>query len=80
MLSVNRTAMPAVREMIDRRDELGIAVATLENGATCIDCGVRVPGSYRAGTLFVEPVLQACDAAITLGRWGTCRSRSCTSP
>ncbi|WP_067078069.1 methenyltetrahydromethanopterin cyclohydrolase [Methanoculleus horonobensis] len=71
MLSVNRTAMPAVREMIGRRDELGVAVAELEDGATCIDCGVHVPGSYRAGTLFVEICLAGlATAAITMGRVG----------
>lgn len=71
MLSVNSTAMPAVREMIDRRDELGVAVAELENGATCIDCGVHVAGSYRAGSLFVEICLGGlATAAMTLGRVG----------
>jgi methenyltetrahydromethanopterin cyclohydrolase len=70
-LSINRTAMPAVREMIDRRAELGIAVAEQENGATCIDCGVNVAGSYRAGTLFVEACLGGlATAAITPGRVG----------
>ncbi|KLK88955.1 N(5),N(10)-methenyltetrahydromethanopterin cyclohydrolase [Methanoculleus sediminis] len=71
MLSVNRTAMPAVREVIDRRDELGVAVAKQGNGATCIDCGVNVPGSYRAGTLFVMTCLAGlATAAITMGRVG----------
>lgn len=70
-LSINRTAMPAVREMIDRRAELGIAVAEQENGATCIDCGVNVPAGYRAGTLFVEACLGGlATAAITPGRVG----------
>lgn len=71
-LSINSTAMPVVREMIDRRDELGIAVAEQGNGATCIDCGVNVPGSYRAGTLFVEICLAGlATAAITVGRVGS---------
>jgi len=71
MLSVNRTAMPAVRELIDRRDELGVAVAEQENGATCIDCGVHVAGSYRAGALFVEICLAGlATTAITMGRVG----------
>lgn len=71
MLSINSTAMPAVREMIDRREELGVAVAEQENGATCIDCGVHVPGSYRAGTLFVEACLAGlATAAITMDRVG----------
>ncbi len=71
MLSINRTAMPAVREMIRRHDELGVAVAKLNDGTTCIDCGVRVPGSYRAGTLFVEICLAGlATVAITPGRVG----------
>ncbi len=71
MLSVNRTAMPVVREMIDRRDEIGVSVAKLENGATCIDCGVHMPGSYRAGTLFVEACLGGLGtASVSMGRVG----------
>ncbi|MCK9277876.1 MAG: methenyltetrahydromethanopterin cyclohydrolase [Methanoculleus sp.] len=71
MFSINGTAMPAVREMIDHRDELGIAVAKQGNGATCIDCGVRVPGSYRAGTLFVEACLGGlATTVITMDRVG----------
>ncbi|KUK63594.1 MAG: Methenyltetrahydromethanopterin cyclohydrolase [Methanoculleus marisnigri] len=71
MLSINSTAMPAVREMIDRRDELRVAVAEQENGVTCIDCGVHVPGSYRAGTLFVEACLGGlATTAITMDRVG----------
>lgn len=69
MFSINGRAMPAAREMIDRRDELGIAVVEQENGATCIDCGVRVPGSYRAGALFVEICLAGlATTAITIDR------------
>lgn len=70
-LSINETAMPAVQEMIDRRDELGIAVTVQENGATCIDCGVHVSGSYQAGALFVEICLAGlATTAITMGRVG----------
>lgn len=70
-LSINETAMPAVQEMIDRRDELGITVTVQENGATCVDCGVHVPGSYRAGALFVETCLAGlATTTITLDRVG----------
>ena len=70
-LSINKTAMPAVQEMIDRRNELGIAVMVQENGTTCIDCGVHVPGSYRAGALFVETCLAGlATTAITMERVG----------
>jgi methenyltetrahydromethanopterin cyclohydrolase len=69
--SINGTAKPMVREMIDHRDELGIGVAEQENGATCIDCGVRTTGSYRAGTLFVEACLGGlATTAITMDRVG----------
>ena len=70
-LSINKTAMPAVQEMIDRRNELGITVMVQENGTTCIDCGVHVPGSYRAGALFVETCLAGlATTAITMERVG----------
>jgi len=71
IISINRTAMPAVREMFDRRAELGIGVAKLENGATCIDCGVQATGSFRAGALFVEACLAGlATTAITVDRLG----------
>lgn len=71
MISINGTAMPAVMEMIGHRDELGVAVARQGNGATCIDCGVHVPGSYRAGSLFVEACLAGlATTAITMDRVG----------
>ncbi len=70
-LSINNMAMPLVRDMIDRQGELGVAVVEQENGATCIDCGVHVPGGYRAGSLFVETCLGGlAETAITLGRMG----------
>ncbi len=72
MVRVNRTAMPVVRRMIDHRDKLGIAVMEQENGVTCIDCGVHVPGSYRAGSLFVETCLAGlAETVVTLGRVGS---------
>ena len=71
-LSINNMAMPLVRDMIDRQDELGVAVMEQENGATCIDCGVHVPGGYRAGSLFVETCLAGlAETAITPGRVGS---------
>ena len=70
-LSINNMAMPLVREMIDRRDELGVAVVEQENGATCIDCGVHTPGGYRAGSLFVRTCLGGlADTVITLDHVG----------
>ena len=72
VLSINRAAMRIVREMLDCQDELGVAATRLKNGATCIDCGVRSPGSYRAGSLFVETCLAGlAETKVTLGRVGS---------
>jgi len=72
VLSINRAAMRIVREMLDCQDELGVAATRLKNGATCIDCGVHVPGSYRAGSLFVETCLSGlAETKVTLGRVGS---------
>ena len=35
--------------MIEKQDELNIVVSQLSNGATIIDCGVNVDGSFKAG-------------------------------
>jgi methenyltetrahydromethanopterin cyclohydrolase len=43
--------------MIAGAEVLGIAAETLSNGATVIDAGIRVPGSFRAGKLFAEACL-----------------------
>ena len=47
MVSVNVEAKKTVDVMIEKADELNIAVATLDNGATVIDCGVNVDGSFK---------------------------------
>ena len=51
MVSVNVEAKKTVDVMIEKADELNIAVETLDNGATVIDCGVNVDGSFKAGEL-----------------------------
>jgi methenyltetrahydromethanopterin cyclohydrolase len=53
-LSVNRGAMTLVRELIERADELQIEIETTTAGATVIDMGQRVPGSWEAGRLYAE--------------------------
>ncbi len=54
MLSVNELAEDIVEEMMDYAEDLRVEVKKLENGATVIDCGVNVPGSYDAGIMFTE--------------------------
>lgn len=54
MLSVNEKAYNIVKEMIANKEELNIDVIKLENGATVLDCGVNVPGSWEAGKLFTK--------------------------
>ena len=57
MVSVNIEAKKTVDVMIEKADELNIAVSTLENGATVIDCGVNVDGSFKAGELYTKVCL-----------------------
>jgi methenyltetrahydromethanopterin cyclohydrolase len=40
--------------MITLKDELNIAVHTLDNGTKLVDCGVRAKGGIKAGLLFAE--------------------------
>ena len=47
MVSVNLEAKKTVDVMIEKQDELNIAVSQLSNGATIIDCGVNVDGSFK---------------------------------
>ena len=57
MVSVNVEAKKTVDVMIEKADELNIAVSTLDNGATVIDCGVNVDGSFKAGELYTKVCL-----------------------
>jgi methenyltetrahydromethanopterin cyclohydrolase len=52
MISVNKRALEIVQQMTGDSKALGISVQQLGNGATVIDAGIRVPGSYEAGRLF----------------------------
>ncbi|WP_258359386.1 methenyltetrahydromethanopterin cyclohydrolase [Moorella sulfitireducens (nom. illeg.)] len=56
-LSPNLQALPLVREMLARPDQLRVEVYILDK-VTVIDCGVQAPGGWEAGRLF---------AAICLG-------------
>ncbi len=42
MVSVNLEAKKTVDYMIEKADELNVAVSKLENGSTVLDCGVNV--------------------------------------
>lgn len=54
MISVNLEAKKTVDKMIEKKDDLKIAVKKLSNGATVIDCGVNVKGSFKAGELYTK--------------------------
>jgi methenyltetrahydromethanopterin cyclohydrolase len=69
MDSLNRMALELVEEAIDFTDELGIAVFELDNGATVLDFGHRVPGGIEAGLLLAE--LQTAGLATVQTRMDT---------
>ena len=52
MVSVNLEAKKTVDKMIAEADDIGVAVSKLNNGATIIDCGVNVAGSFKAGEYY----------------------------
>ncbi len=54
MLSINEIAAEIVEDMLDYEEELRIESKKLENGATVVDCGVNVPGSYDAGIMYTQ--------------------------
>lgn len=49
MISVNEKGIAIIDEMLDWEEELNIESTELKNGATVIDCGVKVKGGYDAG-------------------------------
>jgi methenyltetrahydromethanopterin cyclohydrolase len=57
MISVNERAAGILQQMMAQAEVLGVAAHTLPNGATVIDAGVKVPGSFAAGKLFAEACL-----------------------
>jgi methenyltetrahydromethanopterin cyclohydrolase len=52
MVSVNVEAKEFVDKLIDNAEELDVSISKLNNGATIIDCGVNVSGSFIAGELY----------------------------
>lgn len=57
MLSVNLEAKKTVDLMIEKAEELNLAVEKLENGSTIIDAGVNVTGSFKAGEMYTKVCL-----------------------
>ena len=58
MVSVNLEAKKTVDVMIEKADDLNIAVSKLGNGATVIDCGVNVAGSFKVVLKQVNYILK----------------------
>lgn len=48
-MSVNKHAMPIIKEMLAHKDELQVRVEKRPKGGTIIDAGVAAPGGYAAG-------------------------------
>ncbi|MDR2623417.1 MAG: methenyltetrahydromethanopterin cyclohydrolase [Methanobrevibacter sp.] len=57
MVSVNVEAKKFVDKLIDNAEEFDVGVSKLNNGATVIDCGVNVSGSFTAGELYTTVCL-----------------------
>jgi len=57
MISVNERASKIIDEMIQGREELGVEVLKLKNGAVVIDAGIKARGSLKAGKYFSEVCL-----------------------
>jgi len=53
-ISANQLALRIVKDMMRDSDRLQVEVGELKNGATLIDCGVKVPGGYEAGELITK--------------------------
>ncbi|MEM2933943.1 MAG: methenyltetrahydromethanopterin cyclohydrolase [Methanocellales archaeon] len=62
MLSVNKGAFKAVKELLNNPQEYGVLVEKLPCGATVIDTGLKAPGGYLAGIRVSE---------ICMGGYGT---------
>lgn len=54
MISLNKKAMVVVRQIMENAESLGCKVIKMDCGATVIDMGLNMPGSWEAGLLFVR--------------------------
>lgn len=52
MISINREAMKIVRRALAEAEPLGVRVERLANGATVLDMGQKVPGSWQAARYY----------------------------
>lgn len=66
--SINKLAVQLVKEIIVRKDELGVQVIKMACGATLIDMGLKAKGSNEAGVLFSRVTLGNM-ATLNLGVW-----------
>ncbi|MHA1594946.1 MAG: methenyltetrahydromethanopterin cyclohydrolase [Candidatus Baldrarchaeia archaeon] len=62
-VSVNKLAMRKVQELIDNASTLEVSVQKTSNGATVIDCGINVPGSFEVGKYVIEICLGGLGSA-----------------
>lgn len=77
-ISINKEAMKLVRELMDNSEKLGVKVMKMNCGATLIDAGLEVKGSYEAGVLFTRITLGDMGM-VSLGDWKLDAERSFTS-
>ncbi|MHA1238794.1 MAG: methenyltetrahydromethanopterin cyclohydrolase [Candidatus Odinarchaeia archaeon] len=54
IISVNKSALTRVRQLLEKADELNVEVISLKNGCTVVDAGINVEGSLEAGRLISE--------------------------
>ncbi len=54
MISVNERAYSIFEDLLEFEEDYGVKSYRLNNGATVIDCGVAVRGSYDAGMMFIQ--------------------------
>lgn len=67
-ISVNKNAMKLVRQMIEEKNQLAIAVSQLHCGTTLVDCGVLAFGSYEAGLLYTKASMGGVGS-VQLNTW-----------
>lgn len=68
VIQINKRAVELAKVAIQEADALNIAVHTMPSGATLLDFGVEVPGSWDAGLLFSRLSLGDMGT-MHLGRW-----------
>ncbi len=70
-MSVNRHALPIVKELIQRKNELQVRVEKRPKGATIIDAGVAAPGGYAAGIMATRLCMAGlCEISISSRAFG----------